>query len=29
MVRCGYTQVRHKAFTFGLCRMYAGEKKTA
>ncbi|MBQ9660984.1 MAG: bifunctional demethylmenaquinone methyltransferase/2-methoxy-6-polyprenyl-1,4-benzoquinol methylase UbiE [Bacteroidales bacterium] len=29
MVRCGYTQVRHKAFTFGLCRMYVGEKKTA
>jgi demethylmenaquinone methyltransferase/2-methoxy-6-polyprenyl-1,4-benzoquinol methylase len=29
MVRCGYTQVRHKAFTFGLCRMYAGEKKSA
>ncbi|MBQ9451275.1 MAG: bifunctional demethylmenaquinone methyltransferase/2-methoxy-6-polyprenyl-1,4-benzoquinol methylase UbiE [Bacteroidales bacterium] len=28
MVRCGYTQVRHKAFTFGLCRMYVGEKKT-
>lgn len=28
MVRCGYAQVRHKAFTFGLCRMYVGEKKT-
>ncbi|MCR4823746.1 MAG: bifunctional demethylmenaquinone methyltransferase/2-methoxy-6-polyprenyl-1,4-benzoquinol methylase UbiE [Bacteroidales bacterium] len=29
MVRCGYTAVRHRAFTFGLCRMYVGEKKTA
>lgn len=29
MARCGYVQVRHKAFTFGLCRMYVGEKKTA
>ena len=29
MVRCGYTDVRHKAFTCGLCRMYVGEKKTS
>ena len=29
MVRCGYANVRHKAFTIGLCRMYTGEKKTA
>lgn len=29
MVRCGYANVRHKAFTFGLCRMYIGEKKSA
>lgn len=29
MARCGYTQVRHKAFTFGLCRMYVGEKGNA
>ena len=26
MARCGYSGVRHKAFTFGLCRMYVGEK---
>ena len=26
MERCGFTQVRHKAFTFGLCRMYIGGK---
>jgi len=26
MERCGYTDVRHKAFTLGLCRMYVGEK---
>ena len=26
MVRCGYANVRHRAFTFGLCRMYVGEK---
>ncbi|MCR4859122.1 MAG: bifunctional demethylmenaquinone methyltransferase/2-methoxy-6-polyprenyl-1,4-benzoquinol methylase UbiE [Bacteroidales bacterium] len=29
MVRCGFTEVRHRAFTFGLCRMYAGVKKSA
>lgn len=23
---CGYTNVLHKAFTFGICRMYVGEK---
>lgn len=23
---CGFTNIRHKAFTFGLCRMYVGEK---
>lgn len=23
---CGYRNVRHKAFTFGICRMYSGEK---
>ena len=28
MARCGFTQVRHRAFTLGLCRMYLGEKKT-
>ncbi len=28
MVRCGYTEVHHKAFTCGLCRMYSGEKKS-
>ena len=26
MARCGYANVRHRAFTFGLCRMYIGEK---
>ena len=26
MEHCGYANVRHKAFTFGLCRMYTGEK---
>ena len=26
MSRCGYAQVRHKAFTLGLCRMYVGNK---
>lgn len=26
MTRCGYANVRHRAFTFGLCRMYIGEK---
>ena len=26
MSGCGYAQVRHKAFTLGLCRMYVGEK---
>ena len=29
MERCGYTRLRHKAFTFGLCRMYIGEKAGA
>ncbi len=28
MERCGFAQVRHRAFTFGLCRMYSGEKET-
>lgn len=23
---CGYREVKHKAFTFGICRMYTGEK---
>lgn len=23
---CGYHNVRHRAFTFGICRMYSGEK---
>lgn len=27
MAGCGYAQVRHKAFTLGLCRMYVGEKE--
>lgn len=27
MARCGYAGVRHRAFTFGLCRMYSGEKE--
>lgn len=26
METCGYQNVRHKAFTFGICRMYMGEK---
>ena len=26
MARCGFVNVRHRAFTFGLCRMYVGEK---
>ena len=26
MHRCGFRQVRHKSFTFGICRMYLGEK---
>jgi len=26
MQRCGYTNVSHKAFTLGICRMYIGEK---
>lgn len=26
MRSCGYSNVRHKAFTAGLCRMYVGEK---
>lgn len=26
MSSCGYRDVRHKAFTFGICRMYTGEK---
>lgn len=26
MRSCGYTEVRHKAFTLGICRMYAGVK---
>jgi len=26
MERCGFRSVTHKAFTFGLCRMYTGEK---
>lgn len=27
MTSCGYANVTHKAFTFGICRMYTGEKK--
>ncbi len=27
MESCGYERVTHKAFTFGICRMYTGEKK--
>lgn len=27
MESCGYSQVTHKAFTFGICRMYTGDKK--
>ncbi|MBO4264346.1 MAG: bifunctional demethylmenaquinone methyltransferase/2-methoxy-6-polyprenyl-1,4-benzoquinol methylase UbiE [Bacteroidales bacterium] len=26
MTACGYGNVRHKAFSLGICRMYAGEK---
>ncbi len=26
MRECGYHNVRHRAFTFGICRMYSGEK---
>ena len=26
MARCGYAGVRHRAFSFGICRMYVGEK---
>lgn len=26
MSSCGYSDVTHKAFTFGICRMYTGEK---
>ena len=26
MRSCGFTRVRHQAFTFGVCRMYVGEK---
>lgn len=26
MSSCGYTNVRHKSFTLGICRMYTGEK---
>lgn len=26
MSSCGYSEVRHKAFTLGICRMYTGEK---
>jgi ubiquinone/menaquinone biosynthesis methyltransferases len=26
MAGCGYCSVTHKAFTFGICRMYTGEK---
>ena len=28
MLRCGYIDVRHQAYTFGLCRMYVGERKS-
>ena len=27
MHSCGYEEVKHKAFTFGICRMYAGAKQ--
>lgn len=27
MESCGFGKVTHKAFTFGICRMYTGEKK--
>lgn len=26
MASCGYSDVKHKAFTLGICRMYTGEK---
>lgn len=26
MTECGYTNVCHKAYTFGICRLYTGEK---
>jgi demethylmenaquinone methyltransferase/2-methoxy-6-polyprenyl-1,4-benzoquinol methylase len=26
MCKCGYTEVKHKAFTLGICRMYVGVK---
>lgn len=26
MASCGFSEVRHKAFTFGICRMYTGVK---
>lgn len=26
MASCGYSKVQHKAFTFGICRMYVGQK---
>ena len=26
MAHCGFSQVRHRAFTFGICRMYVGGK---
>ena len=26
MARCGFTQIRHRAYTSGLCRMYIGER---
>ncbi len=28
MRSCGYSDVHHKAFTFGICRMYTGEKQS-
>jgi len=27
MSGCGYSRVMHRAFTFGICRMYIGEKE--
>ena len=24
--RCGFSDVRHRAFTFGICRLYVGTK---
>lgn len=29
MARCGFADVRHRAFSLGLCRMYVGEKRSA